>query len=54
MLRQLPTEVLDDLKDFGTKFNMSIDVAGIMDSYYGIQDGNGVYYEFHNTELAPP
>ena len=33
---------------------MSMDAAGIMDSYYGIQDGNGVYYEFHNTELAPP
>ena len=33
-----------------------MDAAGIMDSYYGIpsQDGNGVYYEFHNTGLALP
>ena len=54
MQRQLPTEVLDALKDFSTKCNMAMDAAGVMDSYYGIQDGNGVYYEFHNTELAPP
>ena len=54
MQQQLPTEVLDDLKDFSTKRNMAMDAAGVMDSYYGIQDGNGVYYEFYNTELAPP
>ena len=54
MQRQLLTEVLDDLKDFSTKYNMAMDAAGVMDSYYEIQDGNGVYYEFHNTELAPP
>ena len=33
---------------------MAMDVARVMDSYYGIQDGIGVYYEFHNTEFAPP
>ena len=31
-----------------------MDAAGVMDRYYRIQDSNGIYYEFHNTELAPP
>ena len=42
MQRQLPTETLDDLKDFSTKFNMPMDAAGIMDSYYGIQNCRGL------------
>ena len=53
MERQPPTEALG-LKDLSTKINMSMDAAGIVDSYHGIQDGNGVYYGFHNAELAPP
>lgn len=54
MQRRLPAEILIDSKDLGIKFNMLMDAAGIMDRYYGIQDSNGIYYEFHNTELAPP
>ena len=54
MQRQLPPDTLKDLQKFCSKYNMSMDAAGRMDEYYGIQDSNGIYYEFHNTEFAPP